>query len=83
MQNHTQMISKSSYLVLDHGITDLINMSTDFLIQTLQTQACQTQALQTGWVFHCKFSVPQVSLAGTAVSPPTTDLSVPILIHSL
>lgn len=50
MQNHTQMISKSSYLVLDHGITDLTNMSTDFLIQTLQTQARQTQAVFADWM---------------------------------
>lgn len=50
MQNHTQMISKSSYLVLVHGITDLINMLTDFLIQTLQTQACQTQAVFADWM---------------------------------
>ena len=42
MQNHTPMISKSSYLVLVHGVTDLINMSTGFLTQTLQTQACQS-----------------------------------------
>ena len=69
MQNHTQMISKSSYLVLVHGITDLINMSTGFFffflfvvnfvihwnetamgLQTLQTQACQSQAVFTDWM---------------------------------
>ena len=102
MQNHTQMISKSSYLVLVHGITDLINMSTGFFFFFICSEFCHTLEWNShgftdladpsmsisGSVYRLdgysivKFSVPQVSLAGTAVSLPDTDFLVPILIHS-